>query len=121
MQDVQPAETLGGLGKRRLDLRPLANVAVDEVCIAVRIADAGARRLRGGFAVRLVDFGNDDPGAFLRETLGGGAADAVSTAGNKCDFARQPRHGRTLTMILGGAMYARCQPVLAYRACIAAR
>jgi len=49
--------------------------------------------LRGGRAGHFVDLGDNDLGALLDKTFGGGAADAAA-AGDERNFARQARHGR---------------------------
>ena len=76
VQDIEPAVAPDGLGEGRLDVCAVGDVAAHEMGVAARIAAARAGGLRGRFAGRRVDLGDDDLGAFLGKAFGGGAADA---------------------------------------------
>ena len=66
----------------------------DKMGVAARIAAARAGGLRGCFASRRVDVGDDDLGALLGKAFRGGAADAGASARDERHFPGQSRHAR---------------------------
>jgi hypothetical protein len=91
---MQAAKPLDGFRDRGFDVRFFADVAVHEMSLAAGIFAARAGRLGGRLAARYVNLGDNDLGALLDKTFGGGAADAAAAAGDERNFARQARHGR---------------------------
>ena len=80
--DVQSAEFLDGCGYQRPDLFRIGDVRPPK-------QRAGTQRCRKGFAVVLVEVGNDDPRALGDKTLHRATPDSGTTASDDGDFAGQ--------------------------------
>ena len=88
MEDVDPAEPLGRLRDQRLDLCRVADVAGDEERLSALVLDQPDRLA----PERLVDVGDDHPGAVPHHLDRRRAADPLGAAGDDRDLALEIRH-----------------------------
>ena len=80
VKDRQFSKPLHSLREGRLDVRLVADVAVNEMRIAARIPGERAGRLSGGLATLLINLGDDDLRTFFGKALGGGTANAATAS-----------------------------------------